>query len=1312
MDARVVSFVEPGGAIDRMRNGWRKILSILGLGLICLLAEGPAPAARLDGSSLLGSERPVRLTIEIAWSSPVDGASEPREITLEVPEGEVVEAIAWPRGMGAGTGFPSVTAPARRPEGGWRLGAERSGRVRARVEAPVGASLVLRVAGEPMRFPLAYILEGPQKSPAQSPVEIAIERVPWDVISVNLGSGKNGQATETGIVAPGAKVPVTVGFHVLSPESTEVSMRCTAELKPVRGGDPVWQGAIQQVISTNNSSNPPTFTLPVEMPQAEGTYILELHAAWEPAPAHDSGKFIGRLIRRGKRGLFGGSATATRRVSLAVLGNKETRPPGVATTARDQEVDTIDLARSRGHRLAASGRSPLAAPGRDAWPLPDEALAESTRRDRLRGWITRASNDVGQLGSADATGLAWSAVGLKVSHPGRPHRLALTVTGGHPSALGVAMVGPGPRPRLLLDARASGAPVLPDGPAGSFSWLVWPDTAEPVLVMVNRDSGSPVRIGSITLTELAELPPGPAVDEPQDVPTRKLGLYLTGSELLDRFGGGGDSSILDMVAVVANATSYLHHCGATGVVLPDSLADRAARRALDGQASEDSMGPDRLDLAIELLHRHGIATWLELAFDGPLNGLPAPSSPEAIGRGLARVDRNGQADGAAPVYNPLHKEVAEAMRRKVAETLAAHKAAGALAGVVVRLGPGSTLLGSPDSGFDDGTFDVFVRETFDPVTARNLPGQGSDDPGRFTARSQFLAGSGRMPWLAWRSRKIAALYASLAETVRSRSPGATLAVATPGPDEGAAGVEARRADLAGLAPSLAWRAVGLDLDVWPTGEAAPIILRGIGMGADGLARDLATSPELDAKVAARPARGLLLGIASPLRENPPRTRPGLPAPLALRAPSIDDGDGGDEPLEHALASLDARWVWLAGPAVAGQEESLRRFARVYRALPATPPVDKQLLAFGVAVRSYLAGGKSYLMLANDTPYPIRLESVLAGNSAAEIYDLGRGALLKPTADASGRHLVLDLLPFGVASTRIDATDAKVSSVTPYPSETVLTSMQAQYEVLSTRLTKLTHRDKARSVPPNPGFEPEGAGASRTVPLRMAGGTGNDPMAVVETKTIVPAGWQLAGSKGPENGLAIDLAQHHGGRGALRIDGPEPPIAAVCDEFTPNLRTYLQVGAWLRSERPDAKVRVWIEGEAAGKPYRRVSELVVQPTWAERAVRAGDIPAGGLDVVKLRFELLTTGRLWIDDLTVTGEALSEPERRNSRNALLAAIQAYREKRFADFARLAGSHWARHVDTDPEEDAPDRVAAERSGLNRSSDASALPQGRRLR
>jgi hypothetical protein len=1107
---------------------------------------------------------------------------------------------------------------------------------------------------------------------------------------------------------------VVVGFHILTPDAGEVGVRCSADLRPARGGESVWHLDTKTTVPAN-AAVPPALTLPMVAPMEEGTYVLELRATWEPVVAHDSGKLINRLIRRGKRGLFGPSS-ATRRVTLAVMGpadpSKEKAAASAAKRPVETEVDTVDLARLRGHRAWGSGRSAASATGRSAWTVPDEALAEATTRERLRGLIGRGGTEVSTLGPADATGQAWSSVGLRVAHPGRPHRLTLTVTGGHPTALGVAMVGPalataaaggsppaagparGPRSRLLLDAAASGPPVLPEGPPGKFSWLVWPDSTEPVVVVVNRAQGGPVLLGSLTLSELSELPPGPVVEPPQDAPARSLGLTLTGPDGLERFGSWVDGGLTDVLGGARNFATYAASCGATAAVVPETLADRERRRALDGTAAEDCTGPDRLALTRRVLARRGLAAWLELSLDGALPGLPAPTEPEALARGVVRVDRRGQADGPVAAYNPLTDDVAAALKQRVTEALSVPKGDVPLAGLLVRLGAGPTLLGGPDTGCDDATFERFVREAFDAETARGVPGRSTDDPGRFAARARFVSGPGRMPWLAWRTKRVASLYGELAAAAREALPGAELAVATPGPDDGPAGDEARRIDLAGLPPTLAWRAVGLDLDAWPDGEGAPVVFRGVGLGSDDLAHDLATSPELDAKVAARPARGFLLDAGG----NDPSQG------LRLRSAGLTDGPEGDEPLGHALAALDARFVWLAAAAVSGQEERLRKFAGVYRALPASPPSERRPLAFGVAVRAHPAGEHTFVAMANDTPYPVRLDTVLNGPADAPVFDLARGVGLKAGSDPTGRHLVLDLPPFGVTAVRVGSDAVKIGSVTPYPSESVVATLETRYNDVSARLTRLNRagdREKNRSGPPNPGFEPEGPHEPGVV------AAGAEPMAPAALPA--PEGWTVVGGMG--DGVVLDPAAPHSGRTALRLDAVNPPASAVCEPFHPGVHSPLVVRAWMRADRPDARVRVWIEGGPPAKPFRRVSELTPVTGWAERAVRVGDLSAVGPEGVRLRFELLSAGSLWVDDVAVAGEGLSEPERRNARNALLAALQAYREKRFADFARLSGSRWARQAGNDG--DGPtERVASDRPGLNAVPGPSALPATRRLR
>ena len=1336
-----------------MRKGRREVLLLL----IVFLTGIPGRAVRNDTNKkpAAAANEFVGLTIELSWSlaaaDPAERGGAEREqprtsVSLAVTEGRVAEAVPWP--PPEPFRCASKTEPAA--DGSWPLGTEAAGHVRARVEAALGADLIVRRGSRLVRIPVAAILERPQHTPDQSSLIVSVERLPWDSLMVDLV----GEA-EQGVVAPLATLPVSLKYNILWPEASEVTVRTTAVLRPIGGGETLWRTDQREVVAANRP-DPPSRNWQLEAPAAEGTYVLEIHAAWEPSGTRESSR-LGRLIRRRKTPQV--ASSATRRVVLAVVAPRHPAALPVAATSpsgqgRETEVDAVDLGRIRTSRFAAWGRSPAADADRTAWKVPSEVILDAGRKERerdherLRNLISRPVAEAANLEPADDGGLAWSAASLRARHPGRPHRLSLTVIAGDPSSLGVALVDSGAggkRPRILLDACASGPPILKQGPAVTFSWLVWPDTAEPLLIVLNRNSSASVRLGSARLTELDGLPPPPVVRMPNTPDTRTVGLYLTGANALDRFGGGGgEQGLSDDLAAARNLVNYTSSCGASLVVLSERLADRAVRRALRGQVSEDSTGPDRLELVLRLLGRQGSSAWLELDLqdDDALPGLPPPDSVEALRTGLVRVDRQGLADG--PTYHPLHPEVRKAMKRRVELALRRPGDGSALTGLLVQLGRGPTLLGTPDTGMDDATYKRFVQETFGPEIVEGLPGLKATDPDRFSARAKYLAGVGRMPWLTWRSRAIAALYTELADAARGASPGAVLALATPGLHGGAAGAEARRIDLAGLAPSQAWRSVGLDLEAWPSGPGAPIVLRGVELSTDPLARDLATSPDLDSKIATRRDRGVLLTMGVEpanlttrrLARHAASTTPGdgaLPAgtnegsqpgssgladerlhvPLMLETLPLGDGATADEPLEHALAAFDAQWMILAAPAVAGHEDRLRRFATVMRCLPAwqaqpgASPVDQQ--DHGVSVRSLTDPSQTYLAIANDTPYPIRLAGVIDAPGAPAVEDLGRNLRLAPQPVEGGRQLVIDLPPFGVSAIRVAAPRVQLASLTPYPSEAVLTSMEARYHELTNQLARLNRGSSGGlGEPPNSGFEPDVG-----PPIQQT--RSNQPGSAAAAESgLVAGGWRLEGES--RSTIAIDESHPHSGHGSLKLTAAAPPASVLSGNFVPHSASSMFIQAFFRASA-DSRLCIWIEGEAGGQPYLRRSELTVGAEWQARAVRASDLPAGGLDSARLRFELLTPGTIWIDDLRVLGEPTPKAVRLNAQRTLLAAMQAYRAQHYAEFARLSSSHWARHpsVLAATRQGSPTQLSETASPGNAgagSAAATALSPDRRLR
>jgi hypothetical protein len=92
-------------------------------------------------------------------------------------------------------------------------------------------------------------------------------------------------------------------------------------------------------------------------------------------------------------------------------------------------------------------------------------------------------------------------------------------------------------------------------------------------------------------------------------------------------------------------------------------------------------------------------------------------------------------------------------------------------------------------------------------------------------------------------------------------------------------------------------------------------------------------------------------------------------------------------------------------------------------------------------------------------------------------------------------------------------------------------------------------------------------------------------------------------------------------------------------------------------------------------------------------------------------------LWIDDLHVRAESTSRSARLNAQITLLAALQAYREQRFGDFARLAESHWIRQSNPTAaarlaRANRPAPNEGVRTNRSNSASASALPSERKLR
>ncbi len=1035
------------------RRAWG-VLALIVLWGLC------ARAAR-DPEGVDWNDRHVALTLDVDWLFAVEDDPKWTGAEIELSAGTIVDVIPVADDDNISAISPrNATPPARiRP-----LGSARKGRIRARIEAPMTSIVIVRGGGRSIPIPLLAILDAPRRSELGEPLQVTVSRPEWDAVNLRVEGGVG----ESGIVEPRSITRIQVGINLFSTLALEVPARLSLELKPIRGGEAVWRDERRGMIATNNvAGSQPSREFEIPAPALEGTYRLDMILSWDaPVGEQEGVKRLGRLMRWWRGGVV--TRTVGRRVTLAVVDphEPETHAAAVdpAAPIAGEIVDFFDASAARGklRRASITGKTVAADDEGLTWEIPEGVFANERRHERLRG-IWGRGGDPGRIDESQGSECGWVAYALKVKQPGKLHRLKLTIKEGRADSLGVLLLSPptpGDRGRVILEASASARPEGAEGVVAStgFAWFIWPEIAEPILVVMNRGA-SFVRLGAVELEEIDD-PPLASVSRVADGSAeRALGLRLSDRRDWDRFGGCVEGGLEDVVTTANRLADYAGLCGASLVVLPRPGARRGDRTALDRGFDEDALRPDRIAVATRILDRRKITYWIEMNFDHLTSAPAAVDSAEAKRDSAARLDRAGEVFPNA--RRPLSEVVEKEMIRTVGEFVASRRGRKGFGGILVRLGTEGTLPGDAGVSIDDETYKHFFDEALDQSAVdAGAPPPISLAADRFAKRSAFCLGGGRDPWETWRSRRIGQLYAKLAAAAAAAAPGTVFAVVTPGADDGAAGIEARKFDREGSSTRSAWRSIGLDPTQWPKNERSLILLRGMSVCSKGLRRDLSIDSELDAEVASYPRRGVLIGIdhLTSTFERRERSRSArLVAPFA-------DGSTCDELTAHAIAALDSRWVITGLAAAAGREDSLRRFAGLIRSIP--PPLETPAappLRFGVACRALEANHQTYLSFANDTPYEGRVFLSISAAAGAVVEPGPSWPEIAGFKRIEAERFVVELPPRGVASPRFKATGLKVAVLSTSATEASLKIAKARADLLSARLGQSIRSSEVQRV---------------------------------------------------------------------------------------------------------------------------------------------------------------------------------------------------------------------------------------------------------
>ena len=374
---------------------------------------------------------------------------------------------------------------------------------------------------------------------------------------------------------------------------------------------------------------------------------------------------------------------------------------------------------------------------------------------------------------------------------------------------------------------------------------------------------------------------------------------------------------------------------------------------------------------------------------------------------------------------------------------------------------------------------------------------------------------------------------------------------------------------------------------------------------------------------------------------------------------------------HALALGDLDVTFDGGATLPlGQEDSLLGILAAYRRLPVGKFVTHREESQPVTLRTFSTNNSTYAYLVNDSPWPVDVQLQLDLQAGCRIEELsGRRRLPVLTAD----KWTIPLEPFDLVAVQVRDPDVRIKKV-DVPLD------QRLKPVLGKKLHDLEQRQAMLGNPPmlavlsNPNFElPAKAG-------QIPGWSLVNPVrGVISIEPEVP--------DAVRNRQTAAASQKPPGRRALKFVNQGDAAAFHSEPFPATHTGRLGILFWLRVDDPkhQPSLKIAIEGLRDGRPaYFRPSEELdqnprckIDQQWSSFLLPLRDLPTSGLDKLQLRFDLVATGSVWIDNVQLSDLWFVEDERIQLIKTELEARLPLDKGNYAECLRMLEGYWPRYL-----------------------------------
>ena len=1133
--------------------------------------------------------------------------------------------------------------------------------------------------------PLATLVEGAFHTNLDAQGNrLALRRTPGDRLRVR-------PAHESLIFDPGEMLRLAVEPHRLG-FAPGTALQLTTSIRPARQTRVLSTETIDLVAPTTDDAWP-TLQREIRLPEAEGVYDV-----------------VFELVRRDFPSRIRMQATAERRVVQVVVLSRQPTPVPPDDALPSSLLVEIDPAspgtwdRMRNMTLpAAMRRGPL-------------GNAKPTTR-------TAAGTTFVELPAlAEPSDPAWQAYPLPVARPGLPHIVEIEYPSNAAQSVGISLLEPnalGTIAPLGIDAGwyVDEADVEPTATKRVQRIVVWPKTAAPLLVVVNKRHDAPAIYGKIRLLgpRAAALPYRPWANEesaalpPLKIPHpredgRLLAAYFDRPLFPDNFGAsstsdvggdGGQRSLDDWVTFYDGARrmiEYLQHAGYNGLVLtvaadggaiyPSTVLEPTPRYddGLFFGTGQDPLRKDVVELLLRMCDRDGLRFVPAIQFTAPLPQLEALR--RAGDKSLAPLGADGftwtevhPADGGlGPHYNPLHPRVQQEMRSVVAELMQRYGRHPSLGGVAVNLtADGYTQLPGVEWGLDTETTGAFYRSL----------GQAPIAPGEAAVATARLLVRHREAWIAWRQEALTKFYGELAEISGTKT------AAEPG------GGAQRKLYLTTVH---AWHRPDVLRRVQPmlpTKPAFEPLLHEAGLHPAALAAlpnvewfrayrespldapaqhganvELNRDPALDRfeeRGAPAVRSAAIFHEPQSLRlESLEKQSPFQPAYVRLVTQAAAGGSAARRSLVRALATLDAATILDGGWLLPlGAQDDVRRIATIVRSLPAEPFATIDGGPSHVVVRTRVVANAqgekvTYLYVVNDAPWPtsVTLDVASEGNDDWGFWWLGDEA----SRQSAGLNVKLkqwraELQPYDVVACGFSRGDLTIKNPRGTTPPEVAAQLEQRIKQLWARSAGLQRSPAAASLV-NAGFE-------------------------AQATSVDPApGWERL-----DGALASVISNDaHEGRQSLRFASRQGDVRLASTPIKIPSSGRLSLSVWLKSPgAAQPSLRLAFAGRLSGREYYRYAAVgggtpgapELGPEWRQFVFPLQDLPTQGLADLRVRFELAGAGDVLIDDVRLNDLEFTNTERLELTKAISLAEYRLQRGDFGECVRLLEGYWPRFL-----------------------------------